>query len=197
MCVAASPLPIVVFSAEAPSAQVFTLAHELGHVALRESAISGPPLSEEKGSYGARVESWCNQFAAAFLVPAAHLSTIWSRPRAPMDRIEDAHLSQLANSYAISAHAMLLRLLELRYVRPEYYWNVKRSEFLEAERAYKGGGRSDYYGSRYRAAQGDLYTSLVVEALNAGRITNHSAAEFMGIKNIRHLSDIRDRLGPE
>ena len=33
---------------------------------------------------------------------------------------------------------------------------------------------------------------LVIEALETGRIAPLSAAEFMGIKNVRHLVDIKD-----
>jgi hypothetical protein len=90
---------------------------------------------------------------------------------------------------------MLIRLVDLGYVEADYYWNVKKPEFDKQEDRYKGGGRSEYYGSRYRAAQGDLYTGLVLEAWSSGRITNHNAAEFMGIKNLRHLDDVRDHFG--
>ena len=69
---------------------------------------------------------------------------------------------------------------------------MKRPEFLQQEREFKGGGRAKYYGTRYRSAHGDLYTGLVLEAWGEGQITNHNAAEFMGIKNLRHLNDIRD-----
>jgi transcriptional regulator with XRE-family HTH domain len=69
LCIAVEPLPVIVFGAEAPSAQMFTLAHELAHVCLAESAISGPPADARRPSREARVERWCNQFAAAFLVP--------------------------------------------------------------------------------------------------------------------------------
>jgi len=34
---------------------------------------------------------------------------------------------------------------------------------------------------------------LVIGALNAGKITNPNAAEFMGIKNLAHLHDIREK----
>lgn len=55
-------------------------------------------------------------------------------------------------------------------------------------------GRPKYYGSRYRSSLGNLYTGFVIEAWNSGRITNHSAAEYMGIKNFEHLFAIRDRI---
>jgi transcriptional regulator with XRE-family HTH domain len=41
ICIFAAPLPIIVFGSESPGAQSFTLAHELGHVVLKNSGISG------------------------------------------------------------------------------------------------------------------------------------------------------------
>ena len=40
-CIAEFPLPVIVFTSESPNAQAFTLVRELGHVMLRQSAISG------------------------------------------------------------------------------------------------------------------------------------------------------------
>ena len=195
MCIFAAPLPVIVYSTESPSAQVFTIAHELGHIALGESAISGAPPAQGEASHGRRVEQWCNQFAAAFLIPASDLAQQWAKPNEPDPRIGDYELSALAKRYAVSEHAMLLRLLELRYVDPAFYWNEKRAALLAREANFKAGGRPEYYGSRYRSARGDLYTGLVMEAWTSGKLSNHNAGEYMGIKNVRHLEDIRDRFG--
>jgi Zn-dependent peptidase ImmA (M78 family)/DNA-binding XRE family transcriptional regulator len=193
ICFFASPLPIIVFSNESPGAQAFTLAHELGHIVLRQSAISGAPGSAAPSAKG--IEDWCDAFASAFLVPAAALQRIRALPARPQDQISDAELTSLANRFAVSRHAMMIRLVNLGYVRASYYWDVKRPQFLEEEARYKGGGRSKdpYYGSRFRSARGDLYTGLVLEAWASGVITNHNASEFMGIKNLAHLDAIRDR----
>jgi hypothetical protein len=96
---------------------------------------------------------------------------------------------------SVSEHAMLIRLVHLGYVAPAYYWKVKRPEFDRQEEMYKGGGRSAYFGSRYRARQGDLYTGLVLEAWANDRITNHKAGEFMGIRNLEHLNAVRAYFG--
>ena len=90
---------------------------------------------------------------------------------------------------------MLIRLVHLGYVKPSYYWNVKKPQFDNEEKDYKQYGRSEYYGTRYKNTLGDLYTGLVLQAWSSGRITNHNAAEFMGIKNFAHLEDIRDHFG--
>jgi Zn-dependent peptidase ImmA (M78 family)/DNA-binding XRE family transcriptional regulator len=194
LCFYATPLPVIVFSNESPGAQAFTLAHELAHVILRVSGISGVPGAAS--SSAKKTEDWCNTFASAFLIPSHALARFVPKLGSPLDRIEDNRLSELAKAFAVSRHAMLIRLVKLGYVKASFYWNIKRPQFLEEEAEYRSFGRSKYYGSRYRTARGDLYTGLVLEAWANGMITNHNAAEFMGIKNITHLDAIRDQFRP-
>ena len=192
ICLFAKPMPIVVYnSSESPGGQAFTLAHELGHVALKSRAFSGLVAS---GNSVARDEKWCNQFAAAFLVPATIVNEILARPNEPADSIADETLNMLASRFAVSPHAMLIRLITLKYVESEYYWNTKRSEFIREEAEYTSPPmRGPYYGSRYKNSLGVYYTGLVLDAWGSGVISGHNAAEFLGIKNVSHLSDIRDR----
>ncbi|WP_018240341.1 ImmA/IrrE family metallo-endopeptidase [Ensifer sp. BR816] len=190
ICFVQFPLPVIVFGNESPGAQIFTLAHEFGHVMLKESGIISP-LSSTNG-----VENWCDRFAAAFLMPKTAVERlIGSTPDMPAPNISDLDLETAANELRVSAHAMLVRLVQLRYVVADYYWRIKKPQFDAQERAFKSFGRSSYYGSRYKNSLGDLYTGLVIEAWNTGRITNHNAAEYMGIQNLRHLYDIRERFG--
>jgi Zn-dependent peptidase ImmA (M78 family) len=190
ICIADFPLPVIVFRNEAPSAQAFTLAHELAHVITKQSGITGPRSVEYDGS---PVEKWADKFAAAFLMPAEQIEAVFDdRPALPADVISDEHLNRLAEIFRVSPHAMMIRLVHLGYVRSSYYWQIKKPQFDADEREYRSYGRSRYYGSRYKSRLGDLYTGLVLEVWSTGKITNHNAAEYMGIKNISHLNDIRD-----
>jgi Zn-dependent peptidase ImmA (M78 family)/DNA-binding XRE family transcriptional regulator len=195
ICLAEFPLPVIVFRSEAPAAQAFTLAHELAHVVLRQSAITGPKTR----AYDRQpVERWCDLFAAALLMPADLVRAIFGDPpRRPAESIDDEKLKRLANNLRVSPHAMLIRLVHLGYVQPSYYWDVKKPQFDAAEGEYRSGGRSEYYGSRFRSSLGDLYTRLVLEAWSSGRITDHNAVEYMGIpnKNLAHLYAIREKFG--
>jgi Zn-dependent peptidase ImmA (M78 family)/DNA-binding XRE family transcriptional regulator len=186
-------MPIIVFGNESPGAQAFTLAHELGHVVLGASAISGGPRSiGVKGTAGKRIEAWCNSFAAAFLMPRDAVMYQDATPKTIVSVINDRDLTRLANRFAVSRHAMLIRLVNLGKVHSAFYWRVKRPEFLNEEEDYEGGGRSLYYGSRYRNTLGDTYTGLVIEAHETGKIGALAAAEFMGIKNVQHFIDIKN-----
>lgn len=193
ICMFASPLPIIVFGGEAPSAQAFTLAHELGHILLGISGISGPPrFGKRVQSPTKAVENWCNRFAASFLIPKDRLMAVIPKPSAPYDSFSDKKLEIISNQFAVSRHAMMIRLVNLGYVEASYYWNTKRPEFLIEEENFKSFGRALYYGSRYVNSRGRFYTGLVLGAWESGYITSHNAAEYMGIKNLEHLRDIRD-----
>jgi Zn-dependent peptidase ImmA (M78 family)/transcriptional regulator with XRE-family HTH domain len=194
-CIAIFPLPIIVIGSEAPTAQVFTLAHELAHVLIRQSAISGPIPREGGDAEERRVEEWCNRFASAFLMPRRAVGEYLAPPPSPLAELPDEKLHGAALHFGVSDHAMLIRFVHLGYVGADYYWNAKKPQFDKEEAEYKGGGLAPYYGTRYRNKQGDLYTSLVLDAWSMGRITGHHAAEYMGIKNIQHMLDIRDNYG--
>lgn len=189
ICIAKFPLPVIVAQNEAPTAQAFTLIHEFAHVLLGQSGITGERIRE---SDKRPIEAWCDRFAAAFLMPIEQVSALMgARPSRPANSVLDDELKRMADVFRVSAHAALIRLVQLDYVQESYYWDIKKPRFDDDEHAFKSFGRARYYGVRYRSEHGDLYTGLVLEAWTSGKITNHHAAEYLGIKNINHLEDIR------
>lgn len=191
ICIASFPLPVVMFGNEAPSAQAFTFGHELGHILLRESGITG----FRKSAYDQQpIEKWCDRFAGAFLMPSEHVAeVVGARPSRPAGKIEDSNLAVAAAKFRVSPHAMLIRLVALGYVESSFYWDVKKPEFDAIDEKYRRFGRAKVYGARYKNALGNFYTGLVLEAWSSGRITNHNAAEYMGIKNLAHLAPMREQ----
>lgn len=193
ICLFAEILPVIVFGNESASAQAFTLMHEFAHVLLRQSGISGPPISGSGAtSSSATIEAWCNRFSAAFLIPVEALTGFIRRPTEPASEFDLGVLSQLAKSFSVSRHAMLIRLVDLGYVKSSFYWQRMRPVFSKEEEEYQAFGRSPYYGKRFVNSHGEFYTGLVLDAWGQGQITAHNAAEFMGIKNISHLLEIRE-----
>lgn len=76
ICLFDEVVPAIVFGRESPVAQAFTIAHELGHVVLRNGSISGFLGQGTNAEYGAIQERWCKKFAAAFLIPAEALGSV-------------------------------------------------------------------------------------------------------------------------
>lgn len=190
LCIANFPLPVIVYANEAPAPQAFTIAHEFAHVLLKAGGISGKRTKKYEEQ---SVEKWCDRFAAAFLMPASMLvAYLGDKPAQPHAGIKDENLAELAKLLRISPHATLIRLVNLGYVAGDYYWNVKRAEFEAQDAAYKGPPiKPKFFGVRYRTAMGPLYTGLVLSAWDNGILTNHNAAEYMGIKNLAHMDDLR------
>ncbi len=196
MTIVQFPLPIIVYATEAPARSVFTLMHEFGHIVLRESAISGPERVRGGASHERRVERWCDKFAAAFLVPRSALEELrGAPPPVPWSEIDDVTLAAIARHFKVSQHAMLIRLVDLRYVDADYYWGVKRPQFLADEARWKSGGISKVWASRIWNQLGHLYTGLVLEALGTGKIQPHQAQTLFGISNPAHLTTIRQEFG--
>lgn len=194
ICLFADPLPVIVYGNESSGAQAFTLAHEFGHVLLGASGISGQPRLGGRAGNKA-TEDWCNRFASAFLAPSASIEEVFQRPSTPASSIDTTLLANLADMFAMSRHAMLIRLLGLGYVQSQFYWQTMRPIFLKEEEEHKSFGRPKYYAKRYINAKGRYYTGLVMSAWAGGYVTAHHAAEYMGIKNFVHLQDIREDYG--
>ncbi|WP_288902379.1 XRE family transcriptional regulator [uncultured Sneathiella sp.] len=191
-CIAEFPLPIIAFCAESPGRQAFTLMHEFAHIVLRESAISSFRNTRKAVTVARKVERWCNKFAAAFLIPESAVDALRFKPNLPSKSFDENILQQLAKTFKVSPHAMMIRLVDLNYIDPDYYWTVKRPQYLEEEQNYKSSGRSKYWASRNVNSLGPTYTSLVLEAWGTGRIPFHIAADYMGLKRPSHLSKIRE-----
>lgn len=85
---------IFVNGKEAHSAQIFTMLYEVGHLVLGESAVSDDAVNTE-GSH--RSERWCDEFAAAFLMPAEEV-----REAAPRSLAEDS-VMPVAKRFRVSA----------------------------------------------------------------------------------------------
>ena len=173
---------IVLNDSDAPSARVFTLFHEYAHLALARPGICLP----EEGliSESQRVETFCNRFAAALLVPRDDLEH--RLPRA----ISDAAIDDLADRYRVSRYVVLHRLRTLGAIsRKDYRTMVDRwraeQEAIPARKTRQKGGMNRAKLCWHQ--RGRLFVSLVIEAVNREFIGANDASSYLGIR----LTDLR------
>jgi Zn-dependent peptidase ImmA (M78 family)/transcriptional regulator with XRE-family HTH domain len=119
--------PVVfVNGSDTKAAQIFTLAHELVHIWIGQSAVSDADMLE-RGSND--TERWCNQVAAEFLLPSADLLDYRLNP----DDIT-AELNKLATRFKVSTLVALRRLYDAGHFNlAEYrheYTTEQRRELL-------------------------------------------------------------------
>lgn len=165
---------IFVNGADAKSAQMFTLAHELAHVWLGEAA-EGLSGFETIFPGDDRIERFCDQAAAEFLVPAQELKTHWPRLKRALDRFE-----QLARQFKVSPIVAGRRALDLKLIDRgtffEFYEEYVRRERRRGETS--GGG--DFYSSQ-NSRIGERFAREVIDAALEGRLTFKEAYELTGL----------------
>jgi Zn-dependent peptidase ImmA (M78 family)/transcriptional regulator with XRE-family HTH domain len=102
---------IVLNSKDSPRARVFTLMHELVHVALNDGGVCDPLKARRVArSHEDRVEVFCNRVAGALLVPAGALTAIpFVRTVAQPRAWQDSEIRQLAQAFGVSEEVILRR----------------------------------------------------------------------------------------
>ncbi len=164
---------IFVNGADAKSAQMFTLAHELAHIWLGTEGISGFEVLLPGGS---DVEDWCNRAAAELLAPARKLRARWREVKREVSRFEE-----LARTFKVSPVVAARRALDLNLVdRSTFFDFYKR--YVNRER--KGGTKSsggDFYNNQ-NTRVGELFGIQVLRAAMEGRIGFKQAYDLTGLR---------------
>ncbi|MCK5806674.1 MAG: ImmA/IrrE family metallo-endopeptidase, partial [Lentisphaeria bacterium] len=140
---------IFVNGADAKSAQMFTLAHELAHVWL---GPEGQGLSGFKSIFpgGDRVEDFCNQAAAEFLVPGHDLKDQWRSLKTPSEPLDESEpFEKMARYFKVSPIVIGRRAMDLRLVtREKFFAFYEAYTQRERQRAKRTKGGGDFYNNQ-------------------------------------------------
>lgn len=180
---ALAPL-VFINGADSKAAQMFTLAHELAHVWLGESALSDVSPASAPSQ---RVESWCNRVAAELLVPLADLR----EALAPGDAL--AQVPALARRFKVSTLVILRRLLDARRLSREAFEAAYDAELerLLAQPRTSGG---DFYLTLGARAGKTFARALVISTLE-GRTSFTEAFRLLGFKKMATFRELGESLG--
>jgi Zn-dependent peptidase ImmA (M78 family)/transcriptional regulator with XRE-family HTH domain len=186
----ADDLAPVVFvnGADTKAAQIFTLAHELVHVWLGESAVSDADMMRASTN---DVERWCNQVAAEFLLPAADLQGY----ELDRDAITES-LEQLARRFKVSTLVALRRLFDDQHFTPaqyheEYSAELDRLMALIDEGAGSGG---NFYNTQpVRVSK--RFARALIESTLEGQTLRRDAFQMLGFKKVATFNELAARLG--
>jgi Zn-dependent peptidase ImmA (M78 family) len=178
---------IAVNTAWSAEARIFTLFHEYGHLLTRTNSACREGTYRRTNAQSDTVERWCEQFAAAVILPLRQLQRFltehgWQRRVAEVEAVR-----KVARHFKASLRATTLRLIGMGVAEWELYASLPPT----ADRRSPGGGgtgrerahvRHDQYGAHtmqlFRAAlqhdvigRGDVldYLDLPPLALSASR----------------------------
>ncbi|MCY4622402.1 MAG: ImmA/IrrE family metallo-endopeptidase [bacterium] len=176
---------VFVNGADTRAAQIFTLAHELAHIWLGESALSDADLSIRAAD---REEAWCNQVAAEMLVPMERIRSDFD-PGAE----RASELQRLARKFKSSTLVVLRRIHEAGYLSWEEY---QRSYMAEYERAMesRGSGGGNFYNTQ-PVRVGRTFAQAVITSTLEGHTSYTDAFQMLGFKKASTFDELADRLG--
>ncbi|MCP3889375.1 MAG: ImmA/IrrE family metallo-endopeptidase [Desulfobulbaceae bacterium] len=175
-----SVAPLVfINSADAKSAQVFTLAHELAHLWIGESGVSNPMINGRKNGNQSH-EVFCNKVATEVLVPEDQFIDDWD------DSLDvEENLSRLSKQYRVSQLVIARRGYDLDILDYEQFKKFYISA-LSFDRAKKqrltlsDGGPPPYTNQKIR--NGRLFSQAVLSAAFSGRLPLRDAGFLLGLK---------------
>ena len=188
------PLPfIVVNRKDAYQGRIFTLLHELTHIALRTSSLCDLEPDRNPTNEQEHVEIFCNRAAAAILIPRQYLlveDIVVRKAGNPFWTNEE--IQRLASLYGASREALVRRLLTLGLTTEDFY-RQKRSQYNnEIHRTRKKGFLPP--SQNVVSASGKPFIRLVVKSFNLGRITSSDVSDYLGVQ-FTHLEKISREIG--
>ncbi len=183
----ADPLAPLVFvnGADTKAAQMFTLAHELAHIWLGQTALSDSQPAEVPAQ---AVERWCNRVAAELLVPLDAFHSEHHR------RAELRHeLDRLARRFKVSTLVVLRCMHDAGALRGGAYWDAYEEEVRRLRDLPKGSG-GDFYLTLGARVSKRFARALVVSTLE-GQTLYRDAFRMLGIKKDATFRELGAQLG--
>ena len=166
---------VVVNENDSRAAWSFTLLHELAHVWLGETGVSGYDGQAE-------IERFCDAVAARYLLDPAELVSIRAREAINFDDLK-TRIDEFASPRKLSRKMVAYNLLRSKLITAAMYRSL--SDEFDAERAQKpdhGGGRGpDYYTVR-RHRVGPGLVELVRRLTAGGALSTTKASRVLGVR---------------
>ena len=173
---------IVINDGDAKAAWSFTLLHELAHLFLGATGVSGGGVPEMK------IEKFCNDVAGEFLVPLAEVEKI---DLAGLDRNDQiGAISKYARLWCVSRQMVAyglckagrLSLDEWRALSADIHvrWTAERQREKDIAKMKKSSGPSYYVVRRHRL--GSAMLNFAHHAMDAGTLSPAKAARVLGVR---------------
>jgi len=171
---------VVVNDQDAQIAWAFTALHELTHLWLGTTGVSG-------GTTDTKIESYCNEVAGEMLLPTPEINELRFLRRASLEETIGA-IAQFASRRKISRPMVAYKLLRVDAITRARWqeldmhyqgeWNAAQAQSVSQDKSE--GGPSYYVVKRHRL--GHALLGLVKNSLAEGFLTYTRAGRVLGVK---------------
>jgi Zn-dependent peptidase ImmA (M78 family) len=177
---------VFINGADTKSAQMFTLAHEIAHLWLGQSALSDiEPVSAPQNV----VENWCNRVAAELLVPLTVLKEVYQVG----ENLPNA-LARLARHFKVSTLVILRRIHDAGGLSRDELWQAYRAELARLRELQAQGSGGDFYltlGVRV----GKRFARALVGSTLEGQTLHRDAFRLLGFSKLSTFRELANSLG--
>jgi len=176
---------VFINGADTKAAQMFTLAHELAHIWLGQSAVSdSQPVTVPDQD----VERWCNEVAAELLVPFELIKHEYKSDAALVDET-----SRLARRFKVSTLVILRRILDVGGLTRQKFWDVYHEE-VDRLRAIPRGAGGNFYLTQTARVSKRFAAALVTSTLE-GQTRYNDAFRMLGFSKLSTFKELGRSLG--
>ena len=182
---------IAVNTAWNDEARTFTLLHELGHLVTRTNSACAAGAPATITDTWDPAERWCEEFAAALLLPEGPLRATVSQRLAgavSVTKVED--VAAVARRFRASLRATAIRLIQLQLAT----WDLYRA-LPEATDAKRGGGGAKGGRDRQEIQEDSLggrTTDLIRRGMAADVVSRSEALSYLDVPD-QALDDLAVR----
>lgn len=158
------------------TAQMFTLIHELAHLAYSQTGVSNP--SDEIDGKDSAIEKFCNRVAADFLVPTQWFLNEWEKGGKTRYQQIDSIAKKLKVNFVVVAR----KAKDIELIDENEFFALYTQYKSSIPESIKGGSGGDYYLTKqYRL--GSVFSDAIWSAVNTGYIDYRAAYDLTGLSS--------------
>lgn len=178
---------IVINDQDAQTARSFTLIHELVHLFVGSTGISGATMTDAPRTGIERIEQFCNDVASEFLLPAASIAKFGQMQSFNQ---ADEVIREIAMANNVSEYLVAYRFWRSEKISKVIFqdlssayaarWQAAKARQQEENRKNESTGPTYYIVKRHRI--GNALLELVGRTMRGGELTHTKAAKLLGTK---------------
>ncbi len=180
---------IVINDQDAKAARSFTLLHELTHIWIGQSGVSGGVDTSENTTPQEPIERFCNDVASEILLPEAVLSKQPVELRAGEKDAAHTVIGQIAKTWSVSESMVAYRFHRMGWITSTVYDQLsgdyvarwKAIKVKEKKKAKESEGGPSYYKIKQHKL-GNALIDVVHRTLRENLLTHTKAAKLLGVK---------------
>lgn len=178
---------VVINDQDARAARSFTLIHELAHIWLGQTGISGMVAEDQTSTPQGRVEQFCNDVAGKFLLPDhAFADRSGFEPNDAAQAMQV--IRQIADAWRVSEPMAAYRMSRMNWISGPVYrdiagqyaarWRAQKARIKEEAKESEGG--PNYYTVK-QFKVGNALLGLVQRSVRDNVLSHTKAAKVLGI----------------